>query len=36
MMLYDGAIRFAEQARVALHEKNYEKSYHAISRCRRS
>jgi flagellar protein FliS len=32
MMLYDGAIRFAEQARVALLEKNYEKSYNAISR----
>ena len=32
MMLYDGAIRFAEQARTALHEKNYEKSYSAISR----
>ena len=32
MMLYDGAIRFAEQARVALLEKNYEKSYNSISR----
>src|SRR3954470_18935457 len=32
MMLYDGAIRFAEQARTALQEKNYEKSYHLISR----
>jgi flagellar protein FliS len=32
MMLYDGAIRFAEQARVALQAKDYEKSYNAISR----
>ena len=32
MMLYDGAIRFAEQARVALHAKDYEKSYNTISR----
>jgi flagellar protein FliS len=32
MMLYDGAIRFAEQGRAALQEKNYEKSYTMISR----
>jgi flagellar protein FliS len=32
MMLYDGAIRFADQARVALQERNYEKSYAMISR----
>ncbi len=32
LMLYDGAIRFGEQARLALQEKNYEQSYHNISR----
>jgi flagellar secretion chaperone FliS len=32
MMLYDGAIRFAEQARPALAAKNWEASYNAISR----
>jgi flagellar protein FliS len=32
MMLYDGAIRFCEQARVAIREKNYEQSYNLISR----
>jgi flagellar protein FliS len=32
MMLYDGAIRFAEQARTALQERNFEKSYTSISR----
>jgi flagellar protein FliS len=32
LMLYDGAIRFGEQARLALEEKNYERSYHNISR----
>ena len=32
LMLYDGAIRFAEQARTALQDKNYEKSYNLISR----
>jgi flagellar protein FliS len=32
MMLYDGAIRFAEQARVALAAGEYEKSYQMISR----
>jgi len=35
MMLYDGAIRFCEQARVALQEKNWEQSYNAISRVQR-
>ncbi|MGH7215222.1 MAG: flagellar export chaperone FliS [Tepidisphaeraceae bacterium] len=32
LMLYDGAIRFAEQAKLALQQKNYEQSYHLISR----
>lgn len=32
MMLYDGAIRFCEQARAALNEKNWEQSYSLISR----
>jgi len=32
MMLYDGAIRFCEQARAALIEKKYEQSYNLISR----
>lgn len=32
MMLYDGAIRFAEQARVAIQEKNWEQTYNLISR----
>jgi flagellar protein FliS len=32
MMLYDGAIRFCEQARVALQAKDFEKSYTMISR----
>jgi len=32
LMLYDGAIRFAEQARVALTQKNFEQSYTLISR----
>jgi flagellar protein FliS len=32
MMLYDGAIRFAEQAKAALVAEDYEKSYQAISR----
>src|SRR3954447_24677144 len=32
LMLYDGAIRFGEQARVALEAKNYEQSYTMISR----
>jgi len=32
LMLYDGAIRFGEQARLALEQKNYEQSYNLISR----
>src|SRR5438874_5598211 len=32
LMLYDGAIRFAEQARVALDKKHYDESYGLISR----
>ena len=32
MMLYDGAIRFAEQARAALQKKDYETSYTMICR----
>lgn len=32
MMLYDGAIRFAEQAKAGLQERNFEKSYTSISR----
>ena len=35
MMLYDGAIRFAEQARPALQAKNWEVSYNMISRAQR-
>ncbi|MDB5320523.1 MAG: fliS [Phycisphaerales bacterium] len=32
LMLYDGALRFGEQARVALEQKNFEQSYSMISR----
>jgi flagellar protein FliS len=32
LMLYDGALRFGEQARVALQAKNYEQSFGLISR----
>ena len=32
MMLYDGALRFCEQARSALEKKNYEQSYGLISK----
>jgi flagellar protein FliS len=35
MMLYDGAIRFGEQARQALEQKNYEQSYSHLSRTQR-
>ena len=35
LMLYDGALRFGEQARVALEQKNYEQSYNMISRCQK-
>ncbi len=32
LMLFDGAIRFSEQARVALRNKNYELSYQLLTR----
>jgi flagellar protein FliS len=32
LMLYDGAIRFGEQARAALEQKNFEQSYNMIAR----
>jgi flagellar secretion chaperone FliS len=32
MMLFDGAVRFCEQARGAIAEKNFEQSYNLISR----
>ncbi len=32
MMLFDGVVRFGEQARVALERKDYEQSYNLISR----
>jgi flagellar protein FliS len=32
LMLYDGAIRFCEQGRAALHQKNFEQSYQMIAR----
>jgi flagellar protein FliS len=32
LMLYDGAIRFADQGRLALEKKNFEDSYNAFSR----
>jgi len=32
LMLYDGALRFGEQARLALEKRNYEQSYNMISR----
>jgi flagellar protein FliS len=32
LMLYDGAIRFAEQAKAALEKKDFESSYNLISR----
>ena len=32
LMLYDGALRFGEQAKLALGQKNYEESYNLISR----
>jgi flagellar secretion chaperone FliS len=35
LMLYDGAIRFAEQARLALEKKNFDQSYAMISRAQR-
>ncbi len=35
LMLYDGAIRFAEQARAALEQKNYEQSFNCLSRAQK-
>src|SRR5437762_7768105 len=32
LMLYDGAIRFGEQARMALEKKDYSESYELITR----
>lgn len=32
MMLYDGALRFGEQAHTALEQKNYEQTHHNITR----
>ena len=36
LMLYDGAIRFSEQARVALQKKDFETSFNCLTRTRRS
>lgn len=33
LMLFDGAIRFAEKARAGLDEKNYEQLHNSITRC---
>jgi flagellar protein FliS len=35
LMLYDGAIRFAEQAKVAMQKKDWEGTYHGISRAQK-
>ena len=35
LMLYDGAIRFCEQARAGLHAKNFEQSYNGLSRAQK-
>lgn len=35
LMLYDGAIRFCEQARIGLQNKNYEQSYNSLSRAQK-
>jgi flagellar protein FliS len=32
LMLFDGAVKFAEKAKLALAEKNYEQSYHNLSK----
>lgn len=32
LMLFDGAVKFAEKAKLALGEKNYEQSYHNLSK----
>lgn len=35
LMLYDGALRFCDQAKTALQQKNYEQSYLLISRAQK-
>jgi flagellar protein FliS len=35
LMLFDGAIRFAEQARMALEKKNFEQSYNLLMRAQK-
>ena len=35
LMLYEGAIRFAQQARTAIQEKNWESSYNALMRAQK-
>src|SRR3954449_5924374 len=35
MMLFDGALRFAEQGRIGLEQRNWEVSYTNISRCQK-
>lgn len=35
LMLYDGAIRFCDQARLGLVNKNYEQSYNGLSRAQK-
>jgi flagellar protein FliS len=35
LMLYDGAIRFAEQARTSMGEKNFEETYDLLTRAQR-
>src|SRR6476620_12205692 len=35
LMLYDGAIRFADQAKAALQKNDFESSYNAISRAQK-
>ena|SRR5688572_3540690 len=35
LMLYDGAIRFCEQARAGLEQRNYEQSYNGLSRAQK-
>lgn len=35
LMLYDGAIRFAEQAKIALGEKNFEQSFTLLSKAQK-
>lgn len=35
MMLFDGAIRFGELARIALAQKNWEQSYNNLSKCQK-